>query len=66
MSRDETLRRLLEEAARRGIEYREQSPSRAVAPTPEAVGNVKQFIEPLPDNGTTDFDVLAQLAGETR
>lgn len=61
MSRDETLRRLLEEAARRGIEYREQSPSRSVAPTPEAVSNVKQFIEPLPENGTADFDVLAQL-----
>ena len=37
MSRDETLRRLLEEAARRGIEYREQSPSRAVDASLEAI-----------------------------
>jgi len=61
MRRDESLRRLLEEAARRGIDYREQSPSRDVAPTAEAVENVQQFIEPLPEEGTADLDVLAQL-----
>ena len=61
MARDDSLRELLEDAARRGIDYREQSPSRAVAPTSEAVENVRQFLEPLPDEGTADFDVLAQL-----
>jgi len=61
MSQDEPLRRLLEDAAHRGIDYREQSTSRSVAPTPEAIENVQQFIEPLPDDGTADLDVLAQL-----
>ena len=61
MSQDELLRRLLEDAAHRGIDYREQSSSRSVAPTPEAIRNVRQFIEPLPDDGTADLDVLAQL-----
>jgi len=61
MPQDESLRRLLEEAARRGIDYREQSPSRAVAPTREAVAKVQQFIEPLADEGTADLEVLTQL-----
>jgi glutamate/tyrosine decarboxylase-like PLP-dependent enzyme len=61
MPEDEPLRRLLEDAAHRGIGYREQSTSRSVAPTPEAIENVQQFIEPLPDDGTADLDVLAQL-----
>jgi len=61
MSQDETLRRLLEEAARRGIDYREQSASRAVAPTGEAIANVQKFVEPLPEHGTADLEVLAQL-----
>lgn len=61
MSQDDSLRRLLEEAARRGIKYREESPSRAVAPTDDAVANVQQFIEPLGQDGTADLDVLAQL-----
>ena len=63
MSQDELLRGLLEDAAQRGIDYREQSTSRSVAPTPEAIKNVRQFIEPLPDDGTSDLDVLAQLDG---
>ena len=63
ISQDELLRRLLEDAAQRGIDYREQSTSRSVAPTPEAIKNVRQFIEPLPDDGTSDLDVLAQLDG---
>lgn len=61
MSHDATLRPLLEEAARRGIDYREQSVSRSVAPTPEAVENVQRFVEPLPNDGTADLDVLTQL-----
>jgi glutamate/tyrosine decarboxylase-like PLP-dependent enzyme len=61
MSHDETLRHLLEDAAKRGIDYREQSVSLSVAPSPEAVENVQRFIEPLPNDGTADLDVLAQL-----
>jgi len=61
MSHDETLRQLLEDAAKRGIDYREQSVSLSVAPSPEAVENVQRFIEPLPNDGTADLDVLAQL-----
>jgi len=61
MSHDNSLRRLLEEAARRGIDYREQSPSRSVAPTAEAIADVEKFIEPLQDKGAADLDVLSQL-----
>jgi glutamate/tyrosine decarboxylase-like PLP-dependent enzyme len=61
MSHDENLRRLLEEAARRGIDYRLQSPSRSVAPTDEAIANIRRFIEPLPEHGVADLDVLAEL-----
>ena len=61
MSDGDSERGLLIEAARRGIEYREQSPSRAVAPTADAIANVQQFIEPLGQEGTTDLDVLARL-----
>lgn len=61
MSHDATLRPLLEEAAQRGIDYREQSVSLSVAPAPEAVENVQRFIEPLPNEGAADLDVLAQL-----
>jgi len=61
MSHDKNLRDLLEDAARRGIDYREQSVSRAVAPTDAAIENVARFKEPLPEDGTADTDVLAQL-----
>lgn len=63
MPHDENLRRLLEDAARRGIDYRVQSVSRAVAPTNAAIKNVERLKEPLPENGTADTDVLAQLDG---
>ncbi len=61
MSHDKNLRDLLEDAARRGIDYREQSVSRAVAPTDAAIENVARFKEPLPEDGAADTDVLAQL-----
>jgi glutamate/tyrosine decarboxylase-like PLP-dependent enzyme len=61
MSHDENLRRLLEDAAKRGIDYREKSATRAVAPTDAAIENVERFVEPLPEDGTADRDVLAQL-----
>lgn len=52
---------LLTDAARRGIEYRLDSLERSVAPTPEAVAAVKSFVEPMPDNGMDDAEVLALL-----
>jgi glutamate/tyrosine decarboxylase-like PLP-dependent enzyme len=52
---------LLEDAARRGIAYRELCAARSVAPTPKALGNISRFIEPLPENGTPDEEVLALL-----
>ena len=61
MSQDESLRRLLEDAAKRGIDYREQSVSRAVAPTNEALESIQDFLEPLPENGVGASEVLAQL-----
>ena len=54
-------RELLEDAARFGIRYREQSVDRAVVPTAEARANVERFVEPLPQTGTPDREVLALL-----
>ncbi len=55
------LRALLSEAAERSIRYRENSVERRVAPAPEAVVAVERFVEPLPDSGSDDTDVLAML-----
>ena len=52
---------LLEDAARRGIRYREAVADRSVAPTPDAIEAVKRFMEPLPDSGKADTDTLALL-----
>lgn len=54
-------RDLLNDAAQRGIKYREMSADRAVAPSTEAVANVKQFVEPMPDQGMADDLVIAML-----
>jgi len=61
MARDDSVRQLLEAAAQSGIDYRESSPSRAVAPTTEAVAAVDAFLEPMPAEGTADLAVLKQL-----
>ncbi|MDH3622116.1 MAG: aspartate aminotransferase family protein, partial [Gammaproteobacteria bacterium] len=61
MARDDSVRQLLEAAAQSGIDYRESSPSRAVAPTTEAVAAVDAFLEPMPAEGTADLSVLKQL-----
>ena len=61
MSDDNGFRELLENAARRGIAYRETVGDRSVAATPDAVAAVDRFIEPLPENGTDDADTLALL-----
>ncbi|MEL7186025.1 MAG: aminotransferase class V-fold PLP-dependent enzyme [Pseudomonadota bacterium] len=52
---------LLSDAARRGIDYRQAALERSVAPTPEAVAAVEKFIEPMPQTGTADAEVLAML-----
>ncbi len=55
------LRRLLIDAAERGVAYRESATERPVAPTPEAVVGATKFIEPMPVDGTNDESVLAML-----
>jgi len=54
-------RELLEDAAQRGIRYREESGSRGVAPAPAAVARVEQFVEPLPDDGTSGGETIRLL-----
>lgn len=61
MDNDRKTRVLLEDAARRGIAYRESCGNRPVAPLPESVAEVSRFFEPLPKEGIADEDVLALL-----
>lgn len=61
MSKQERIDVLLQDAARRGIAYRQACGERAVAPKKDAVRDVSRFIEPLPERGTADEDVLALL-----
>jgi len=60
MNNDKT-RALLEDAAQRGIAYRQSCDRRAVAPSAEAIDAVSRFVEPLPENGTPAEEVLALL-----
>ncbi len=55
---DKSYRPLLEDAAERGIAYRETCGDRDVTPSIEALG---RFVEPLPDDGAAPEDVLAML-----
>lgn len=55
------LRQLLTDAASRGVAYREAGAERAVAPSADAVVGAAQFIEPMPEAGSEDRDVLAML-----
>jgi len=61
MNDKDQSRELLEDAARFGIRYREDSVDRRVKPSPEAVANVERFIEPLPEAGMPDKAVLSLL-----
>ncbi len=61
MAKDHSVRQLLEAAAQRGIDYRETSPLRGVAPSADAVSDVDKFIEPMPEHPTADLAVLEQL-----
>ena len=60
MKNDRT-KALLEDAARRGIAYRQSCDTRAVAPSAEALAAISRFVEPLPENGTPAEEVLALL-----
>jgi glutamate/tyrosine decarboxylase-like PLP-dependent enzyme len=61
MANDSRLRRLLLDAAERGVAYREAGRERKVAPSETAVVGTKQFIEKMPQHGTADEDVLKML-----
>lgn len=61
MTKDTQLRQLLETAAQRGIDYRESSPARSVAASADAIANVAEFLEPMPEHGVADLSVLEQL-----
>ena len=63
MDKDEMLRALLTDAAERGIRYRETCGDRPVAPTADAVAAVPALVEPFPEQGCPDDEVLA-LANE--
>jgi len=52
---------LLQDAAARGIAYRDDIASREVAPLPDAVAGVGAFVEELAEQGTPDEVILAQL-----
>ena len=55
------INELLEDAAHRGIRYRQSSTERRVAPTDEDVDRVRRFHEPLPVNGADERETLALL-----
>jgi glutamate/tyrosine decarboxylase-like PLP-dependent enzyme len=59
--KNERSRALLEDAARRGIAYRQSCDARPVAPSAEALGAISRFVEPLPESGTPAEEVLALL-----
>lgn len=52
---------LLRDAAERGIRYRESLDERNVAPTPDAVAGLRNFVETLADEGTPDAEIVAML-----
>ncbi len=54
-------RKLFDDAAQRGITYRESIEDRAVAPSAAAVAAAEKFVEPMPEKGTDDLEVLAML-----
>ncbi|MFN8453682.1 MAG: aspartate aminotransferase family protein, partial [Anaerolineae bacterium] len=55
------MKKLLESTTARALRYLETLPKRSVAPTAEAITNLKGFIELLPDDPTDSEIVLQQL-----
>lgn len=61
MPEKSALHNLLMDAAERGVAYRETGSTRRVAPSAEAVAATAKFLEPMPDVGTDETQVLAML-----
>jgi len=61
MNESDSLKTLLDDAARRGIAYRQSCGDRAVAPSEAAVAAVERLLEPLGEEGLPDAEVLALL-----
>lgn len=63
MSTDPTvaINKILEDAARRSINYRQRIDQRAVAPEAQALANLQSFREALPEEGTSAHETLAKL-----
>src|SRR5450759_2960102 len=55
------MRKLLENAANRSIQYLEGLASRSVAPKPEAVARLSTLNQPLPDLPVPSDEVIRQL-----
>jgi len=55
------MKKLLEEAARRAIDYRQGLADRAVAADPVAIDALSAFDEPLSEDGTSELDTLQLL-----
>jgi glutamate/tyrosine decarboxylase-like PLP-dependent enzyme len=61
MNENDSLKTLLDDAARRGIAYRQSCGDRAVAPSADAVAAVQRLVEPLGEEGLSGAEVLALL-----
>lgn len=61
MTDNSKLRHLLDDAAQRGIAYREEGAGRAVSPSQDAIDAITNFIEPLPDRPCDESQVLQML-----
>ena len=61
MNENDSLKTLLDDAARRGIAYRQSCGDRAVAPSEAAIAAVERLLEPLGEEGLPDAEVLALL-----
>ena len=61
ISDNDKMRPLLEDAAQRGISYRESCGERPVAPSPEAIADLSRFFEAMPEHGAADEEVIAML-----
>jgi glutamate/tyrosine decarboxylase-like PLP-dependent enzyme len=55
------MRKLLESTAQRAVSYLEGLDQRSVAPASEAIDELAQFYEPLPDDPTDPEEVLRKL-----
>jgi len=61
MNENDSLKTLLDDAARRGIAYRQSCGDRAVAPSADAIAAVQRLVEPLGEEGLSGAEVLALL-----